>query len=121
MSTTLLPTGDGLHVQKITANLDTLSIQVVTVATSAPCPQCHQASERVHCGYERTLADLPWNQVRVVLHLRVRKFCCVNPACPRRVFAETLPTLAERYARKTRRLQEALYLIGYALGGEAGA
>jgi hypothetical protein len=29
--------------------------------------------------------------------------------------------LVARYARKTNRLQEALYLIGYTLGGEAGA
>lgn len=68
-----------------------------------------------------TLADLPWNQVRVVLHLQVRKFCSDNLACERRVFTEALPTLAERYARKTKRLQDAVYLLGYALGGEAGA
>lgn len=41
--------------------------------------------------------------------------------CPRRIFTERLPDLVESYARKTVRLHEILELVGFALGGEAGA
>lgn len=37
------------------------------------------------------------------------------------IFTARLPALVAPYARRTKRLEEALYPIGYALGGEAGA
>ena len=86
-----------------------------------PARLCGFQSGRVHSRYQRTLADLPWNQVAVRMHLRSRKFFCDNPTCERVVFTEPLPKLAARYARKTLQLQEALYLIGYLIGGKAGA
>lgn len=82
---------------------------------------CGLHSGRVHSRYERTLADLPWNRVAVRIHLRSRKLFCDNPSCERAIFTEPLPDLVARYARKTLRLQEAFYLIGYVLGGKAGA
>jgi len=57
--------------------------------------------------------------VRILIQLR--KFFCDNPDCKRRIFTEPIPELAARYARKTKRLQGELYLIGYSLGGRAGA
>ena len=53
--------------------------------------------------------------------LRVRRFRCANTSCPHRIFAERLPSVVEPYARKTARLSEILELVGFALGGEAGA
>ena len=55
------------------------------------------------------------------LSLRVRHFRCSDPRCPRRVFAERLPSVVELYARKTARLREILLRVGFALGGEGGA
>lgn len=51
----------------------------------------------------------------------VRKFRCPHAGCSRRIFTERLPDLAKPYARKTVRLQEVLKLVGFALGGNAGA
>ena len=51
----------------------------------------------------------------------MRRFRCPEPSCPRRIFAERLPSVVEPYARKTVRLEEILLLVGFALGGEAGA
>ena len=122
MSTpTLLPTGDGLRVLQVTNTTDKIVIDLTTVATSAACPVCQHASARVHSRYERTLSDLPWNRVAVQIRVQARKFFCDQPECPRRIFTQALPDLAARYARKTNRLHHALYLLGYALGGEAGA
>lgn len=45
----------------------------------------------------------------------------MNTLCTQNIFCERLPTVAARYARKTSRLTDALQLIGFAIGGEAGA
>src|SRR5437588_13018738 len=40
--------------------------------------------------------------------LRVRKFFCDHPACPRQIFTERLPTVAAPWARRTLRLAQLL-------------
>jgi transposase len=53
--------------------------------------------------------------------VRVRRFICRDAACPQRIFAEQLPQLVDRYARRTHPLRDALQRIGLTLGGAAGA
>jgi transposase len=67
------------------------------------------------------VADLPWHGVAVKLELRTRRFRCRNSLCTKRVFCERLPRVVSCYGRKTARLNDALRLIGFLLGGEAGA
>ena len=55
------------------------------------------------------------------MELHTRKFRCRNELCPRKVFCERLPKVAAAYARKTVRLNSAMILLAFALGGEAGA
>jgi transposase len=57
----------------------------------------------------------------VQMRLRVRRFFCDTPTCPRRTFAESMATVAQSHARKTCRLAQALCRIGLALGGQAGS
>jgi transposase len=57
----------------------------------------------------------------VRLSLRTRRFFCTNESYSRRIFCERLPEVVTPYARRTVRLNDALRLIGFALGGEAGA
>ncbi len=118
---TLLPNPAHFHLDRIASSTSALTLVVHSIQASAECPLCGLASGRIHSQYSRTLADLPWNRVAVRIQLKARKFFCDNPACERSIFTEPVPTLAARYARKTLRLNEALYLLGYALGGEAGA
>ena len=75
----------------------------------------------MHSRYVRTLADLPWQGVRVRFRLHTRRFFCDQTSCARRTFSEPLPETAAPYARRTLRLNQALQLIGLALGGEAGS
>src|SRR3989442_4902358 len=110
---TLLPNHSGLRVDSIIATGDTITLTITTIAPCASCPLCGKPSDRIHSRYRRTLTDLPWNQVTVRIHLISRKFIGDNCACERGIFTEPVSELAARYARKTRRLQEALYLIGY--------
>ncbi|MDP9379983.1 MAG: transposase [Chloroflexota bacterium] len=67
------------------------------------------------------LANLPWGGVPVRFYIRVRKLYCDNSNCPRKIFAERLEGVAQRYARRTNRQRGALEDIGFVLGGEAGA
>lgn len=54
------------------------------------------------------------------LQLHTRRFFCLNTECSQAIFTERLPSVVAPYARHTIRLAEALTLIGFALGGEAG-
>jgi len=98
-----------------------LTLHVTSTQACVPCPLCHVRTSRVHSRYTRTLADLPWGAYVVRAQLRVRKFFCDHPACPRQIFTERLLTVAAPWARRTLRLAQLLLAYGIALGGEAGA
>src|SRR2546430_16496794 len=98
-----------------------ITLHVPSPQASVPCPLCHVQTARVHSRYARTLADLPWSTYAVCLQLRVRKFFCDHPTCPRQIFTERLPTVAAPWARRTLRLAQLLLAYGIALGGAAGA
>src|SRR5437867_908763 len=98
-----------------------ITLHVTAAQASVPCPLCHGQTVRVHSRYARTLADLPWSTYAVRLQLRVRKFFCDHPTCPRQILTERLPTVAAPWARRTLRLAQRLLAFGIALGGEAGA
>ena len=98
-----------------------MTLSVTATPACVPCPLCHVQTPRIHSRYARTLADLPWGAYAGRLQLRVRKFFCDHPACPRQIFTERLPTVAAPWARQTRRLTQLLLAFGIALGGEAGA
>jgi transposase len=110
----------GLELERLIIKPHGVSLFVRTTTSRANCPVCGHRSSRVHSRYTRTVADLPWHGVPVTLHVRVRRFFCNDSSCERVIFAERLEEVAA-YARKTDRLQEALSLIGFALGGRAGS
>jgi transposase len=100
---------------------DVITLEVYAARVSSCCPNCGAHSVKVHSRYTRSVADLPWQGVAVRLELHTRRFFCLNDECRQRIFCERLPGVVARYARRTVRLNEALRLIGFALGGEAGA
>lgn len=117
----LLPRTPGLRLEDTTIETGSVSLTLASTSLPASCPGCGQKTARLHSHYQRTVADLPWGGRRVRLLLFMRKFRCAEPGCPRRIFTERMPALVEPYARKTVRLHEVLELVGFALGGEAGA
>src|SRR5256884_5842120 len=106
------------HVDDATA---ALTLHVTSTQACVPCPLCHVQTTRVHSRYTRTVADLSWGAYAVRLQLRVRKFFCDHPACPRQIFTERLPTVAAPWARRTLRLAQHPSALGIALSGQAGA
>jgi len=118
---TLLPKAPGLRLENAAIYAETVEFTLASTCLPVACPVCGKQTARLHSHYQRTVADLPWGSRRVRLLLNVRKFRCAEAECPRRVFTERLPELARPYARKTTRLHEILELVGFALGGNAGA
>jgi transposase len=121
MPPTLLLDPSRLRLDLLRADYSSITAVMATTPTSSPCPLCDLPSSRVHSRYVRTLADLPWHGVAVSVQLTVRRFVCETDDCTRRIFGERLAGIVAPYARRTARLGDALELIGFALGGEAGA
>lgn len=78
-------------------------------------------SSRVHSRYQRQLADHALGGREVMIRLLVRRFRCLNTDCPRRIFAEQVDGVAQRYQRRSPLLAMLLTKVGLALGGRAGA
>jgi transposase len=119
----LLPQAPLLHLEtwQIDTTTGQVTLRVQSTQTLMHCPVCRFPTRRIHSRYSRTVADLPWAEYRVVLQLSVRKFCCANGRCLRRIFTERLPGVVAPWARRTERLLHWLAHIAVALGGAAGA
>jgi transposase len=118
---TLLPDPSLIKLERFVSSPDAIIVVIKTKLPQASCSLCQQPSQKIHSRYVRRLADLPWQGVAIRVELTVRRFICMNDSCSRKIFAEQLPSIVKRYARKTARLNDALTLIGFAIGGEAGA
>src|SRR6266581_5417240 len=113
-----LPLPEGMVIGQVEIAQAQLTVEVSSTHPFAYCPSCGSPSEHVHCQYQRTVHDVPCGGRRVVLRLRVRKFFCRVPTCPRKVFAERLPDLVQPWARVSNRLLEELKAIGLAASAE---
>ncbi len=65
--------------------------------------------------------SLPCQEYTLRLQLKVQRYFCGNPDCPRRTFIEPIPLIVLKYAHQTNRFTKRLIQLGLALGGEAGA
>lgn len=117
----LFPQLQSMRIENVAIDGKTVTLAVAVEGATAPCPLCHCTSTRVHSRYRRTVADLPVSGRAVVIVAQVRRFRCLSPSCPRRIFAERLPALVALRARKSHGLRQALERIAFAAGGEAGA
>lgn len=118
---TFLADPAAIQLTKIISGVRAVTLVVKTFRRCSECPRCHRNSARIHSRYRRKVADLPWHGVAVRLELQTRRFRCANDLCPQSIYCEPLPAVVARYARKTARLNDALAVIGFAIGGEAGA
>lgn len=119
--TTLLADPVAIKLEQITSAANLVTLVVKAVQPRAQCPRCRRPSARIHSRYVRRVADLPWHGVAVRLELHTRRFRCLHSLCAQRIFCERLPQVVARYSRQTARLTDALELIGFAIGGKAGA
>jgi transposase len=114
------------HLKDVVVDAVGLRGQVVQIgahvsSVEAGCPGCGVLSRQVHGRYERRLSDVAAGGREVEIVLTVRRFTCPEPACPRRTFAEQVPTLTSRYQRRKSLLKGVLQAISVMLAGRAGA
>jgi transposase len=84
-----------------------ITLLISSTQAAARCPGCHAPARHVHRHDTRTRADLPWSGYGITWRLRVHKFFCRHPPCPRHIFTERLPGLAAPWARRTEVLERA--------------
>ena len=117
----VLPCLTYFHVDDIAIDGDKITIVGTAKRAFARCPLCGHRSRSVHSWYARGVSDLPLGRTALALHLRVRRFFCRVPSCPRRIFTERFPDFVAPHSRRSEDMRRALQHIGLALGGEAGA
>ncbi|WP_442815183.1 transposase family protein [Streptomyces sp. NBC_01298] len=116
----LLP-GVAVEVDQLVLTDAEVRVAVRSGSVAAACPGCRRRSSRVHCYYQRTLADRPVAGRRVRIELRARRLVCGNGQCDRRTFAEQIPGLTHRHARRTDAPTAQLTDVALFLGGRPGA
>jgi len=121
MAHTLLPDPDALRLDHVAVEEDVIVFHVATTAQTAACPACGCLSARIHSRYRRTLQDLPWQGNTVRFLLTVPKFFCDNPECRWKVFAQRIDGIAQRYRRKTARLDNLLQRLTWQIGAAEAA
>lgn len=121
--THLLPNQDHLQFQNYELDSEQRQVRVFvdSIQQTVRCPLCNHAAHRIHSHYERTLADLPWADYRIVIKLTVGKFFCDQKRCDRKIFTERIAEVMAPWARRTQRLAAHLSEIALYTGGEGGA
>ena len=117
----LFPQLEGVHVEGIERAAGRVVITAAAVEREGCCPGCGTSSARVHSRYRRRVADAPIGGTPVAITLGVRRLFCDAPGCPKRTFAEQIPGLTCRYARRSLGLGRMLAAVGLALAGRAAA
>jgi transposase len=117
----LFPQLAGLRVHRVEDTGDAVVISASCAASPGCCPGCGSVSARVHGGYSRTVADGAAGGRPVLVILRVLRFLCVNPSCPKVTFAVQADGLTSRYCRRSVPLTAMLTGFGLELAGRAGA
>jgi transposase len=117
----LFPHLAGLRVDRVEDTGTAVVIFASCRAASACCPTCGQESSRVHGAYSRVVADGAAGGRPVLIALRVRRFRCSQPSCPRITFAEQAEGLTSRYRRRSVPLMTMLAGFGLELAGRAAA
>jgi transposase len=117
----LFPQLAGLQAHRIEDTGDAVVISASCAASPEPCPACGSVSARVHGGYSRTVADGAAGGRPVLINLRVLRFRCLDPSCPKVTFTMQADGLTSRYCRRSVPLTGMLTGFGLELAGRAGA
>jgi transposase len=90
-------------IQELSIDEGRIYLTLESTVECARCPCCSWVSGHLHSTYMRFPQDLAWAEWPVILQLRVKRYFCQNPDCPKRTFAEQFPDFVARYARRTAR------------------
>ncbi|QRE80545.1 ISL3 family transposase [Rhodococcus ruber] len=119
--TALPPHLNGVVIDAVYLVDATIRIAAHPRSNQGRCPTCGTASSQVHSRYRRQPADATIGTNPVVLDLVGRRFLCGNDTCTATTFAEQVPGLTQRWARRTAVLTTMIEAIGLAVAGRTGA
>lgn len=88
-----------------------------TLTPKGVCPGCGLQSRQRHGWRHRRLQDFPAHGNAVTVDLRVCRWRCLCPACPRSTFSDQETSLARPFARLTSRVAVISNHMGHAAGG----
>lgn len=109
-----------LVIEDVVDEGERIVVRARTPRDTVVCPVCGASSERVHGYHWRTAADVPVDERRVVVRVRVRRLVCPTRGC-RHTFREQVPGVLDRYQRRTVRLTRQVKAVVKELAGRAGA
>jgi transposase len=109
-----------LIIEDVADEGERIVVRARTPREAAVCPVCGASSGRVHSYQLRTVADVPVDDRRVVVRVRVRRLVCPTRGCCH-TFREQVPGVLERYQRRTARLTRHVKAVVKELAGRAGA
>lgn len=89
---------------------NTIHIKVRSNKESISCPKCGFETDKVHCTYKKTFADLPLQGKKAIFHIDNRNMFCVNEKCKQKTFSEQFDFLSSN-AKKTKRLVQEIIRI----------
>ncbi len=84
------------------------------------CPECFKRRDSVHSCRRRRIQHLPCSGQTLWLVFSVRHWYCRNPACSRKIFAESLTPFVGSHPQSSQALQNLQRQLGLIAGGEAG-
>ena len=114
-----LPEGADLGLCSVEKNQDGWVVEAIA-PNSAACPECGVLSTARHSSYIRHLKDLPVQVVAARLRLGGGRWRCCNKNCEQQIFCQRLERVTEKRASETRRCEEIIQQVAYALGGRPG-
>jgi transposase len=109
-----------LVIEDVADEGERIVVRARTPQKAAICPVCGASAGRVHGYHWRTVADVPVDDRRVVVRVRVRRLVCPTRGC-RQTFREQMPGVLERYQRRTARLTRQVKAVVKELAGRAGS
>ncbi len=117
---TVFPGLSPLVIEDVADQGGRILVRARTPLDTAVCRVCGASSERVHGYHWRTVADVPVDERRVVVRVRVRRLVCPTRGCLH-TFREQVPGVLDRYQRRTTRLTRQVKAVVKELAGRAGA
>ncbi|WP_244467746.1 ISL3-like element ISRsp8 family transposase [Pseudorhizobium banfieldiae] len=112
--------GPGVKVLGVALTVDDGWVVSAAGSKIGICPDCGCRSRSRHGWSCRSLQDLPVQGKPVTVKLLLSRWRCAHGECARRTFTDRLPTVADPYARRTRRVGEIVGLLGHSTGGRPG-
>ena len=110
----------GFNLEKIENPISkSLIISATSQTKNAKCPVCQTESNTRHSTYIRQPKGLPLGKFSVRFHLKVRRFFCHDPDCPKVTFAEQLPQIVLPHAQRTTLAIDLLRAIAFETSAES--